>query len=109
MHTADEFIEKVEVDRCVNIVENAHWLHEDMSMKPDLVQLLIHYPPGTILKDKRGKYWRRRAKAAVTRFHFLAPVGETQESFYEQKYLLNIPLTKEDEVITAPILDGVVC
>ena len=66
MHTADEFIQEVQVDHCVKIVENAHWLHEDMSVKPDLVQLLVLYPPGTILKDKRGKYWRRRAKAAVT-------------------------------------------
>ena len=102
MHTAEEFIQNVKVERCMKVVDNAHWLHEDMSMKPDLVELLLRYPPGTILKDKRGKYWRRRAKAAVTRFHFLAPVGETQESFYEQKYLLNVPLTEEDKVITAP-------
>ena len=102
MHTADGFIQTVNVDRCVKVVENAHWLHEDMSMKPDLEQLLIHYPPGTILKDKRDKYWRRRVKAAMTRFHFLAPVRETQESFYEQKYLMSIPLMEDDQVITAP-------
>ena len=102
MHTADEFIQTVNVDRCVKVVENAHWLYEDMSVKPDLEQLLIHYPPGTILKDKRDKYWRRRVKAAMTRFHFLAPVGETQESFYEQKYLISIPLMKDDQVIIAP-------
>ena len=102
MHTADEFIQTVNVDRCVKIAEDAHWLHEDMSMKPDLVQLLIRYPPGTILKDKRDKYWRRRVKAAMTRFHFLAPVGETQENFYEQKFLLNVPLTEDDQVIMAP-------
>ena len=52
IHTADEFIPTVNVDRCVKVVKNAHWLYEDMSMKPDLEQLLIHYPPGTILKDK---------------------------------------------------------
>ena len=102
LHTADEFIRCAKVDHCVKIVENAHWLYEDMSMKPDLVELLSRYPPGTILKDKREKYWRRRAKAAVTRFHFLAPVGESQESFYEQNYLLNTPLTAENKVITAP-------
>ena len=66
VHTAEEFIQNVKVDRCVKTIENAHWLHEDMSRKPELVQLLNRYPPGTILKDKRGKYWRRRAKAAVT-------------------------------------------
>ena len=102
MHTADGFIQTVNVDRCVKVVENAHWLYEDMSMKPDLEQLLIHYPPGTILKDKRDKYWRRRVKAAMTRFHFLAPVGETQESFYEQKYLTSTPLMEDDQVIIAP-------
>ena len=52
--------------------------------------------------DKRGQYWRRRAKVAVTRFHFLAPAGETQEQFYEQKYLLSVPLTQEDHVVSEP-------
>ena len=33
----DEFIQEVRVDHCVKIVENGHWLHEDMP---------IHYPPG---------------------------------------------------------------
>ena len=86
----------------VKIVENAHWLHADMSAKPNLVQLLTCYPPGTVLNDKCGKYWRRQAKIAVTWFHFLTPVGTTQENFYEQKYLLNVPLTGEDKVITVP-------
>ena len=27
MHTADEFIQTVNVDRCVKVVENAHWLY----------------------------------------------------------------------------------
>ena len=76
MHTADEFIQTVNVDCCVKVMKNAHWLYEDMSMKPDLEQLLIHYPPGTILRDK---YWRRRVKTAMTRFRFLAPVGKTRE------------------------------
>ena len=71
-------------------------------MKPNLVQLLTRYPPGTILKDDRRKFWRKRGKIAVTRFHFLTPVGETQEKFYEQKYLLNVPLTKDHKVITEP-------
>ena len=102
MHTADEFIQTVNVDHCVKVVENAHWLYEDISMKPDLEQLLIHYPPGTILKDKRDKYWRRRVKTAMTRFHFLPPFGETHESFYEQKYLISIPLMEDDQVIIAP-------
>ena len=80
MHTADEFIQTVNIDRCVKLVENAHWLYEDMSMKSDLEQLLIYYPPRIILKDKRDKYWRRRVKATMTCFLFLAPVGETERA-----------------------------
>ena len=41
-------------------------------------------------------------KVAVTRFHFLTPVGETQESYYEQKYLLNVPIMPDDCIITNP-------
>ena len=102
MHAAEHFLQLAAVDHCVKIVENSHWLHEDMSMKPDLVQLLTRFPAGTVLKDKQGQFWRRRPKVAVTRFHFLAPVGDTQEKFYEQKYLLNVPVMPEDSVITAP-------
>ena len=102
MQAAEDFIQSIGIDCCVKIVKNAHWLHEDMSVKPDLVHLLTRYPPGAVLSDKCGKYWRRRAKIAMTRFHFLTPVGKTQENFYEQKYLLNVPLTGEDKMITAP-------
>ena len=53
--------------------------------------------------EGRGKEVLEEAsKAAVTCFPFLALVGETQESFCEQKYLLNIPLAEDDEVIIAP-------
>ena len=83
-------------------METAHWLHEDMSAKPRLVHILTRYPAGSVLKDKQGQYWKRRAKIAVTRFHFLAPVGETQEKFYEQKYLLNVPIMPVDNIISAP-------
>ena len=34
----------------------------------------------------------------VTRYHFLNP-GEEQEKFYEQKYMLNVPLSRDDNVI----------
>ena len=101
MHTAEKFLKTLDIHRCMRIVNNAHWLHEDMTSKPNLVHLLTKYPPGTILKDTQGKYWRRCTKLAVT-CNFLTPVGETQECFYEQKYLHTIPLTKEDKVITHP-------
>ena len=99
---AEHFLQNAAFESCAKVVEKAHWLHEDMSTKPGLVQLLTRYPAGSVLKDKQGQYWKRRAKIAVTRFHFLAPVGETQEKFYEQKYLLNVPIMPEDSVITAP-------
>ena len=102
MHTAERLLKTLDIDCCVAIVSNAHWLHEDMRSKPNLVQVLTKYPPGTILKDTQGKYWRRRTKLAVTRCNFLTPAGENQEHFYQQKYLLAIPLTKEDKVITDP-------
>ena len=104
MHTAEAFIQSIDIERYVTVVNNAHWLYEHMGLKLNHVHLLTKYPPGTILKDNRGKYWRRHAKLAVTRFNFLTPVGEMQESFYEQKYLLNIPLTEDNKVITKPPL-----
>ena len=102
MHAAEHFLKSVAVDSCVQIIESAHWLHEDMSRKPNLAQLLTCYPAGTVLQDKQGQFWRRRSKVAVTQFHFLVPVGDTQEKFYEQKYLLNVPMLPEDNVISAP-------
>ena len=102
MHTAERLLKTLGIDCCLTIVNNAHWLHEDMRLKPNLVHLLTNYPPGTILNDTQGKYWRRDAKLAVTRCNFLTPVGETQERFCEQKYLHAIPLTEEDKVITDP-------
>ena len=59
MEVAQGFLQNIGIDCCVKIVENAHWLHEDMSVKPNLVHLLTRYPPGAVLKDKRGKYWWR--------------------------------------------------
>ena len=102
MHTAERLLKTLGIDRCVTIVSNAHWLHEDMRLKPNLVHLVTKYLPGTILKATQGKYWRRRAKLAVTRCNFLTLVGETQVRFYKQKYLHAIPLTEEDKVITDP-------
>ena len=66
MHTAERLLKTLGIECCVTIVNNAHWLHEDMRLKPNLVHLLTKYPPGTILKDTQGKYRRRRAKLAVT-------------------------------------------
>ena len=100
IQTADNFLAKVHMEVCMDVIKNPHWLHDDMVTKSDLVQSLVGYPAETVLMDKRGQYWRRKAKVAVTRFHFLAPAGETQEQLYEQKYLLSVPLTQEDHVVS---------
>ncbi len=52
--------------------------------------------------DKQGRYWIRRAAMAVTRHRFISPVGDDQEKYYEQKYLLTVCLTDEDEVVQHP-------
>lgn len=39
---------------------------------------------------------------AVSRWRFLSPDGDNLESFYEHKYLLNVPFTAEDDVVKNP-------
>ncbi len=39
---------------------------------------------------------------AVTRHRVISPVGDDQEKYYEQKYLLTVCLTDEDEVVQHP-------
>ncbi len=47
-------------------------------------------------------YWVRRATMAVTRHRFISPVGDDQEKYYEQKYLLTVCLTDEHEIVHNP-------
>ena len=67
--------------------------------------MLNTYSPGSMLVDTTGAYWVRRTNAAVTRHRFITV--EDQEAYYEQKYLLTIPLTPTDDVITNPPLSWV--
>ena len=39
---------------------------------------------------------------AVKHYRFVSPVGDNQEMFYEQKYLLNVPMSDEDDVMHDP-------
>ena len=64
--------------------------------------ILQRYSPGTVLKYKRDHCWVRRSTMAVTRHRFISPVGDDQEKFYKQKYLLTVPLTDEDEIVQNP-------
>ena len=84
-----------------------HWLHANlMTYDNDIVsitssplyKMLDTYPPGTMLKDKTGHFWVRRARAAVTRHRFITV--DDHENYYMQKYLLKVPVTPNDDIIT---------
>ena len=95
--------------------QKLHWLYTKLLQTHDsdideilsspLYRMLETYPPGSMLLDTAGTYWVRRATAAVTRHRFITV--EDQEAYYEQKYLLTIPLTPTDDVITNPPLSWV--
>ena len=57
------------------------------------------YKPGQMVLDQQGRYWVRRAKMCITRYRFISPVGDEQEKFYEQKYLLNVPISSNDDIL----------
>ena len=100
------------LDRC-NRPKKLHWLHtkllqthnNDEILSSHLYTILEAYPPGSMLVDTDGAYWVRRATAAVTRHRFITV--EDQEAYYEQKYLLTVPLTPIDDVIANPPLSWV--
>ena len=85
-----------------------HWLHSKLLQKfnnseirtSPLYSMLSNYPAGSMLADTNGDCWIRRASAAVTRHRFITI--EDQELYYEQKYLLTVPLSPNDDIITDP-------
>ena len=38
----------------------------------------------------------------ITRHRFISSVGDDQEQYYQQKYLLQVPLTDQHELISNP-------
>ena len=78
-----------------------HWVM-DMKPRDELIQVLTRFPPGSSLPDLNGHYWCRRGKMCFTRTMFLSSVGDNQERYYEQKYLLNTPLTCDSDVVQSP-------
>ena len=91
-----------------NRPEKLHWLHikllqahnNDEIPSTPMYIMLENHPPGSMVPDQNGTYWVRRATAAVTRHRFITV--EDQETYYEQKYLLTVPLTSTDSIITKP-------
>ena len=52
-----------------------------------------------MLVDQQGRYWVRRVKMCITRYRIITPVGDEQDKFYEQKYLLNVPISFDDDIL----------
>ena len=50
------------------------------------------------LVDRVGHYWTRQAKMVITRHRFISSVGDDTE-YYQQKYVLSVPMTEDHEVI----------
>jgi len=69
----------------------SHWLMQT-GLKEGITQVLQRFPPGAMFADKEGHYWVRQSTMAVTHYGFVSPVGDNQEMFCEQKYLLNVPM-----------------
>ena len=78
-----------------------HWL---INIKPSesLISILTRYPPGSMLRDKNDRYWVRRSKMVMTRHRFLSCIGDDQENYYEQKFLLSVPITDQSEIVQNP-------
>ena len=72
------------------------------NLRVGITQILQSFPPGSMLADKQGQYWVRWATKAITCHRFISPVGDDQEKYYKQKYLLNMCLTGEDDVVHNP-------
>ena len=80
-----------------------HWLMGSNPTPSDaLVAVLTSHPPGTVLADREGHYWIRRAKMVITRHRFISSVGDDTEKFYQQKFLLTVPITADDDVVVNP-------
>ena len=78
-----------------------HWV---MNIKPSesLISVLTRYPPGSMLPDKNDRYWVRRSKMVMTRHRFLSCIGDDQENYYQQKFLLSVPITDQSEAVQNP-------
>ena len=78
-----------------------HWLMGG-KISDNLISVLTQYKPGTILVDIDGHHWSRRGKMVCTRHRFITSVGDDQEKYYEQKYVLTVPITPQSQAILEP-------
>ena len=92
-----------------NLIDKAnkpHWLYGNMIIDHDGIvdniksRMLKAYPAGTMLKDISGHFWVRRTRAAITRHRFITV--DDQENYYMQKYLLSIPVSPNDDIVSHP-------
>ena len=94
----------------VDKANKPHWLHAKLLQHYDdenvctspLYKMFEMHPTGTMLKDINGNFWIRRAKAA----HRFITMDD-QENYYMQKYLLNVLLSPNDDVIINPPLSWI--
>ena len=74
-----------------------------MGLKEGITQVFQRFPPGSMLADKQGHYTGGEGPQwlAVTHYRFVSPVGDDQEKFYEQKYLLllHVCMTAEGDAV----------
>ena len=72
-----------------------------MNIKPSesLISVLSRYPPSSTLADKNGRYWVRQSRMTITRHRFISYIGDDQDKYYEQKFLLNVANTDQSEVV----------
>ena len=56
----------------------------------EFVSCLTRLKPATVLADKEGHFWIRWE---ITRHRLISSVGDDQEQYYQQEYLLQVPLT----------------
>ena len=61
-----------------------YWLMQ-ANLREGITQVLQSFPPGSMLTDKQGHYWVRRATMAITHHKFISLVGNHQENYYKQK------------------------
>ena len=100
---AVSIVEAIDLDD-PNIVDGLNSYHWLMGSNPrdELVSVLSTYSPCTVLADRVGHYWIRRAKMVITRHRFISSVGDNTEKYYQQKYLLSVPITEDHEVVLNP-------
>ena len=72
---AESVVETIDLDdpKIVDGLNSYYWL---MGSNPrdELVSILSTYFPGTVLADRVGHYWIRRAKMVITRHQFISSV-----------------------------------